>query len=170
MELLYCENKEKLAYVYLLLTSWRISQSRARKFPALVNCTIIDWFQPWPEEAFLSVARKFTDELELETDKIRKSVVEFMPYSFKVVNKASASIFDLEKLYVYTTPKSFLELIKLFKIMFNRTKSEIKKNKENYEKGVNKLKETGEVVSKLEEDLRLSKRKSKKRKRLQTHR
>ena len=23
-------------------------RSRARKFPALVNCTVIDWFQPWP--------------------------------------------------------------------------------------------------------------------------
>ena len=78
-----------------------------------------------------------------------------MPYSFKVVNKASANISNLEKRYVYTTPKSFLELIKLFKIMFNRTKSEIEKNKENYEMGVIKLKETGKVVSKLEEDLKI---------------
>ena len=39
--------------------------------------------------------------------------------------------------------------------MFYGAKSEIKKNKENYEKGVNKLKETGEVVSKLEEDLKI---------------
>ena len=130
-------------------------RNRARKFPALVNCTIIDWFHPWPEEALLSVARKFTDELELETNEIRKSVVEFMPYSFRVVNKASAQIFDLEKRYVYTTPKSFLELIKLFKVMFNRTKSELERNRENYEMGVIKLKETGEIVSKLEEDLKI---------------
>ena len=24
---------------------------RCRRFPALVNCVVIDWFQPWPEEA-----------------------------------------------------------------------------------------------------------------------
>ena len=26
-------------------------RTRARKFPAIVNCTVIDWFQPWPHEA-----------------------------------------------------------------------------------------------------------------------
>ena len=62
-------------------------RDRARKFPALVNCTIIVWFQPWPEDALLSIAKKFTDKLEFKTDEIRKSVVEFMSYSFKVVNK-----------------------------------------------------------------------------------
>ena len=24
---------------------------RCRRFPALVNCVVIDWFQPWPEDA-----------------------------------------------------------------------------------------------------------------------
>ena len=131
-------------------------RSRARKFPAIVNCTVIDWFQPWPEDALLSVARKFTDELEMDNEDIRKSVVDFMPFSFKVVNEASAQILEIEKRHVYTTPKSFLELIKLFKVMFNKTKSELEKNKDNYELGVIKLKETGEIVSKLEEDLKIS--------------
>jgi len=131
-------------------------RSRARKFPAIVNCTVIDWFQPWPEDALLSVARKFTDELEIGTDEIRDAVVNFMPYSFKVVNEASEKILEIEKRFVYTTPKSFLELIKLFKVMFNKTKNEIEQNKENYELGVVKLKETAEIVSKLEEDLKIS--------------
>merc|ERR1719486_303653 len=30
-------------------------RNRAKKFPALVNCTVIDWFQPWPEEALYNV-------------------------------------------------------------------------------------------------------------------
>lgn len=130
-------------------------RNRARKFPALVNCTVIDWFQPWPEEALLSVARKFTSELEMESDEIRDSVVNFMPYSFRVVNQASERILEIEKRYVYTTPKSFLELIKLFKVMFLKKRTELEKNKDNYELGVIKLKETGEVVSKLEEDLKI---------------
>ena len=130
-------------------------RSRARKFPAIVNCTVIDWFQPWPEEALLSVARKFTNELEIESDEVRSSVVNFMPYSFKVVNRCSDEILEIEKRHVYTTPKSFLELIKLFKVMFTRTKEGIEKNKDNYELGVIKLKETGEVVAKLEEDLKV---------------
>jgi len=43
-------------------------RQRARKFPAIVNCTVIDWFQPWPLTALLSVARKFTNDLDLGTD------------------------------------------------------------------------------------------------------
>jgi dynein heavy chain, axonemal len=130
-------------------------RNRARKFPAIVNCTVIDWFHSWPEDALLSVARKFTDELEMESE-IRDSVVNFMPYSFKVVNQASAEILEREKRFVYTTPKSFLELIKLFKVMFNKTKYDLERRKGDYELGVIKLKETAEIVSKLEEDLKIS--------------
>jgi len=40
-------------------------RSRSRKFPALVNCTVIDWFHPWPEDALLSVAAKFLGDVEM---------------------------------------------------------------------------------------------------------
>ena len=61
-------------------------RSRSRKFPALVNCTVIDWFHPWPEEALLSVANRFLEDIEFETAELREAVVKFMPFSFKVVN------------------------------------------------------------------------------------
>jgi dynein heavy chain len=32
------------------------------QFPALVNCTSIDWFQPWPSDALLSVGQKYVKE------------------------------------------------------------------------------------------------------------
>ena len=38
---------------------------RTRRFPALVNCVVIDWFQPWPEEALTSVSKRFLGEVEL---------------------------------------------------------------------------------------------------------
>ena len=34
-------------------------RKRLRNFPALVNCTTIDWFQSWPEEALMSTAESF---------------------------------------------------------------------------------------------------------------
>lgn len=39
---------------------------RARKFPAIVNCTSIDWFHEWPEEALRSVSYRFLNEAESE--------------------------------------------------------------------------------------------------------
>lgn len=34
-------------------------RQRARQFPALVNCTSINWFQDWPQQALESVSSKF---------------------------------------------------------------------------------------------------------------
>jgi dynein heavy chain len=130
-------------------------RNRAKKFPALINSTVIDWFYAWPEDALLSVASKFLAEIEMDSDEIREGVEQFMPYSYKVVNKYSDIILQQERRYVYTTPKSFLELIALFKKMFARVEGEVANNKDKYEVGVVKLTETGEVVSKLEEELKI---------------
>ena len=130
-------------------------RGRARKFPAIINCTVIDWFHPWPEEALLSVAAKFLEDVEM-SDELRESVVKFMPFSFKTVNIQSNVVYDLERRFVYTTPKSFLELIKLFKSMLTKSQTTLIDAKDRYEMGVVKLNETQEIVSKLEEDLKIS--------------
>lgn len=61
-------------------------RNRSRKFPALVNCTVIDWFHPWPEDALLSVAAKFLEDVEMPSPEVRKSIERFMPFSFKIVD------------------------------------------------------------------------------------
>lgn len=38
-------------------------RTRARKFPALVNCTAIDWFHPWPQLALQSVSSTFIEKI-----------------------------------------------------------------------------------------------------------
>jgi dynein heavy chain, axonemal len=78
-----------------------------------------------------------------------------MPYSFKCVEKYSVKILDQERRFVYTTPKSFLELIKLFKSMLAKKEGELIDSKDRYELGVVKLTETGEIVGKLEEELKV---------------
>lgn len=37
---------------------------RARRFPAIVTCSAIDWFHAWPQEALVSVSRSFMEEVE----------------------------------------------------------------------------------------------------------
>ena len=34
---------------------------RLRMFPSIVNCSTIDWFLPWPNEALKSVADQFLE-------------------------------------------------------------------------------------------------------------
>jgi dynein heavy chain len=61
-------------------------RARARKFPALINCTVIDWFQPWPYEALMSVADSFLKDTDMGDQSIHQAVVKFMPTSFMQVN------------------------------------------------------------------------------------
>ena len=56
---------------------------------------------------------------------------------------------------MYTTPKSFLELIKLFKGMLSKKKSDLEANREKYEVGVQKLNDTAEAVAQIEEELKI---------------
>ena len=130
-------------------------RNRARKFPALVNTTVIDWFQPWPYDALLSVADKFLAEIDLGEEQVRDAVVRFMPYSFEAVDNASKKILDVERRYIYITPKSFLELIKLFKTMLSNKRNELEESKSRYETGVVKIKDTQEVVGALEDELKV---------------
>ena len=56
---------------------------RTRRFPALVNCVVIDWFQPWPEEALTSVSKRFLGDVDLgDDDEAKENIMNFMPYSF----------------------------------------------------------------------------------------
>lgn len=34
---------------------------RSRKFPAIINCTAINWFHEWPQEALMSVSKRFLE-------------------------------------------------------------------------------------------------------------
>lgn len=105
---------------------------RARRFPALVNCVVIDWFQPWPEEALASVSKRFLDQEDLGSEEAKASVMNFMPYSFMAVEKVGEQYAALEKRYNYTTPKSFLELIALYRSMLKKRRSETNMRIERY--------------------------------------
>ena len=38
---------------------------RSRKFPSVTNCTSIDWFHEWPQQALMSVSKRFLQDVEL---------------------------------------------------------------------------------------------------------
>ncbi|MEQ2160813.1 hypothetical protein GOODEAATRI_003254, partial [Goodea atripinnis] len=51
-------------------------RARLRKFPSLVKCCTIDWFDAWPEEALQAVAGSFLNELpELEVSPMTKNAL-----------------------------------------------------------------------------------------------
>ena len=58
--------KKNLHLVICMSPVGEAFRRRLRTFPALVNCTTIDWFLPWPEEALRSTADTvFIKEMEI---------------------------------------------------------------------------------------------------------
>jgi dynein heavy chain, axonemal len=127
---------------------------RARRFPALVNCTSVDWFQPWPKDALYRVGQQFLSQADIPDD-IRAGVESFMPYSFESVNEAATLFLEADRRYCYTTPKSYLELLKLYVSMLAKKREESTLAVERLSSGLDKLRSTAEIVGRLEEDLKV---------------
>ncbi|KAJ3090810.1 hypothetical protein HK102_002597 [Quaeritorhiza haematococci] len=128
-------------------------RSRCRKFPAIVNCTMIDWFQEWPEEALTSVATRFIGSFELVPSELKNAITKFMSFAHLSVNEVSRKYLLNEKRYNYTTPKSFLALISIYKEMLAKKSQELTKSMDRLENGLTKLNSTASQVDDLKAKL-----------------
>ncbi|TNN78182.1 Dynein heavy chain 11, axonemal [Liparis tanakae] len=128
-------------------------RTRARKFPALVNCTAIDWFHQWPQLALQSVSTTFIEKIPgLEPD-VRASISEFISYAHTSVNEVSVKYQQNEKHFNYTTPKSFLEFMKLYGNLLGKKRTELTQKMERLENGLQKLQTTASQVEDLKAKL-----------------
>ncbi|CAG2252631.1 DNAH [Mytilus edulis] len=94
-------------------------RDRLRKFPSLVNCCTIDWFQTWPKDALEAVATRFLEEVELEEDE-RKGCIDVCKTSHTSTRDLSQRFFlELER-HNYVTPTPYLELINTFKSLLDK--------------------------------------------------
>lgn len=133
---------------------------RARKFPALINCALIDWFQPWPKDALHSVAVRFLnveDENALsrwiQSDEVMTGIESFMPYAFQSTNDLARDFEKREKRYVYTTPKSYLECLALYRTLFAQKQKGLEQATQRLQLGLEKMDSTKNVVANMEEEL-----------------
>lgn len=129
-------------------------RKRSRKFPAIVNCTSIDWFHEWPEDALISVSRSFLGDVEQVPEELKEPIAEFMAHAHGCVNEMSATYLANERRHNYTTPKSFLEQISLYQHLLEKKHTELQNAQERMENGLTKLKSTAEQVDDLKEKLK----------------
>ncbi|NXJ94967.1 DYH17 protein, partial [Corythaixoides concolor] len=128
---------------------------RARRFPAVVNCTAIDWFHEWPEDALVSVSSRFLEETGDIEAGVKVSISRFMAYAHTSVKEMSKTYLAVERRYNYTTPKTFLEQIKLYQTLLSEKRSQLRAKIERLEKGLMKLQSTTSQVDDLKAKLAL---------------
>ena len=82
---------------------------RMRKFPALINCCILDWLMPWPLKALESCCKKSFSTLQYE-DEIKSTLVKLVCEAHSTVETLRDDFFDELGRKVYITPKTFLDM------------------------------------------------------------
>ncbi|XP_069004796.1 dynein axonemal heavy chain 1 [Embiotoca jacksoni] len=132
-----------------------VFRARLRQFPSLVTCCTIDWFSTWPEEALQAVATSFLQELP----KLEASPTVMMGLTSMCVKihqmvgrKCGQYLAELSR-YNYVTPKSYLELLKIFSDLIGRRKQELCGARQRMKTGLDKLLSTADDVSKMQEEL-----------------
>jgi hypothetical protein len=127
-------------------------RGRARRFPALVSCTTIDWLQGWPGRALVSVARRFLADVPGAGDDApttRDAVAQAMARAHEAVTEAGRRFAEATKRKVYVTPKSYLELIALYKSLLARKRADLSAARQRLEGGVAKIAAAGAQVADL---------------------
>uniref|UniRef100_A0A803VV29 Dynein axonemal heavy chain 17 n=1 Tax=Ficedula albicollis TaxID=59894 RepID=A0A803VV29_FICAL len=122
---------------------------RARRFPAVVNCTAIDWFHEWPEDALVSVSSRFLEETPDIEPEVKASISQFMSFVHTSSKEMSKIYLAVERRYNYTTPKTFLEQIKLYQNLLADKRSKLSASIDRLEKGLMKLQSTASQVDDL---------------------
>lgn len=154
-------------YIHVVLCMSPIGEQfrkRVMKFPSLVNCTSIDWFMPWPEEALTEVASNF---LTIKTNKFNNNSETSLESNNNLFGSLLNNIIkicvDMQtrvtiyaekfkqelKRYYYITPMSYLQLLNLFKDLYFKNYNYIIEEISRYSNGMLILEESEQTSNKM---------------------
>ncbi|XP_037299908.1 dynein heavy chain 6, axonemal isoform X2 [Manduca sexta] len=125
---------------------------RCRMFPSLVNCCTIDWFTKWPPEALLSVAQQCLQPLG--NQEIIEKISPLCVIMHQDVDLMTDRLYQEMRRYFYTTPSSYLDLLKLYLALLDKKQQQIIRGRDRISCGLQKLYETYEVVGVMEQQVR----------------
>ena len=126
---------------------------RCRQFPSLVNCCTLDWFSKWPPEALLFVSQQKLIDMELPSEEVRDELAKMCMLIHTTVEEASDRFYDELRRRVYTTPKSYLDLISLYINTLDKKRKEYYANKNRLSDGLKKLEDTNKQIAELKVSL-----------------
>ena len=123
-------------------------RNRILNFPSLITCTTINWVDPWPEDALLSVSRSKMQTLHLD-DMTRDQATSTREALANLCKETQLSVqvyvdefYEVLQRKVYITPKSYLDLMSCFFKYIEEKRDELTYHKRRYTNGVQMLNST----------------------------
>ncbi|KAJ7313213.1 hypothetical protein JRQ81_004492 [Phrynocephalus forsythii] len=140
-------------------------RNRIRQYPALVNCTTIDWFSEWPKDALLEVAEKYLEGVDLGSvekgslDTMHKRVAKiFVTMHWSVARYSQKMWLELRR-HNYVTPTNYLELVSGYKKLLAEKRKELSDQVNKLRNGLFKIDETREKVEVMTVELEEARKK-----------
>jgi dynein heavy chain len=124
---------------------------RCKLFPSLINCTTIDWFTPWPDDALLSVATKLFEPANL--GEVGVAVAQMCVKVHQNTQALTAKFLSELNRNYYITPKSYLDLIGLYLEMLTEKRGQKQAARDRLLNGLSKLHECNKLVTDMEQTL-----------------
>ena len=128
-------------------------RTRLRMFPSLLNCTTLNYFGPWPNEALQSVARTFLGDLPVENDDQLDALVHMCVSIHQSTEKETVRYLNEQRRYNYVTPTSYLELLSTLITLQGEKREEIETMRKRLEIGLDKLLTTASQVEVMQKEL-----------------
>ncbi|XP_059157269.1 dynein axonemal heavy chain 6-like [Physella acuta] len=152
--------RQKLHVVLTMSPAGEKFRQRCRMNPALINCCTIDWFDDWSDEAMLSVARVFFANTEFIANEIHYNIEELKERAshicvgiHKSVAETSIKFWEETRRRYYSTPSSYMELIRLYSRMLKDNKQEFMNNRDRLQTGLTTLTNAYSMVGAMQEEL-----------------
>ena len=107
----------------------------------------------WRVQALVSVAGRFLADVEMESEELTQSCAAHMAFVHESVGAAGRQYLMQERRNVYTTPKSFLELIALYKLQLGKERAKVNLLRVRLEDGLIKLRDAQSQVADMQVQL-----------------
>jgi dynein heavy chain, axonemal len=129
---------------------------RCHRFPGIIGGCTIDWHMPWPNEALISVSRRYLSNLQMDhscTSSIKEALICHMGMVHQLIVRSCEDYYLRMRRRVYQTPKSFLQFLSDYSVMYQSKYDELIQKASRVEIGLEKLQSGANDVEKMKVSL-----------------
>jgi dynein heavy chain len=146
--------RENLTVIICMSAVGTKFRSRVRLFPALVNCTTINWLLDWPRKGLLSVATDYFKKVNEIPRNLQSGVAHVCVQIFEDIKERAYNLKRKEGRYIYITPINYVDLLRTFVTILKTKKANLEGVRSRYENSLNIIKRTNKSVGVLEKELK----------------
>lgn len=128
---------------------------RIRKYPSLINCCTLDWFDNWPADALTNCSEVIFKDLTLIADSQKESLVKICSLAHKNIEDLALRCANELNRIIYITPKSFLDMNSILTGLLIEKRKNLETIIRKLSDGLKKLGNTRENIKVVEKHLEI---------------